>query len=110
MIFTFKDAVGKYRVSRYPRRQMALSLSIMLIIIILSTLSILPLTNNNNFGNFISAPSADAALSSSSPLPNLFSSSIYRTSEHVHSIDESVISNHYYSQFVKGYDPLYFAY
>lgn len=43
-------------------------------------------------------------------VPELFPPNIYRVAEHVHSVDESVVTNHYYSKFVIGYDALFFAY
>ncbi len=46
----------------------------------------------------------------SSELPDLFEPRIYRIAEHMHTVDESSVSNHYFSKFVKGYDALYFAY
>ena len=46
----------------------------------------------------------------SKALPNIFPSQIYRNSEHVHSIDEASMSNHYYPPNVDGYDTLYWAY
>ncbi|MDP9489683.1 MAG: LamG domain-containing protein [Thermoproteota archaeon] len=48
-------------------------------------------------------------LVSSNIMPELFHSNIYRVAEHVHSVDESVVTNHYYSKFVKGYDAIFFA-
>jgi hypothetical protein len=57
-----------------------------------------------------SLPSPSYAATPSSMLPEIFPSNIYRVTEHVHSVDESSVSNHHYSKFVKGYDVIFFAY
>jgi hypothetical protein len=43
-------------------------------------------------------------------LPEIFPSNIYKVTEDVHSVDESSVSNHHYSKFIKGYDAIFFAY
>jgi hypothetical protein len=73
--------------------------SILSIILILATLT-----------PAIYSPLKAIASLPSSELPGIFPPSIYRNAEHVHTIDEASVSNHYYSTNVKGYDSLYFAY
>ena len=62
------------------------------------------------FFSSIFLPAYTYAAIPSTELPNIFPSSIYRNAEHVHSVDEGSVSNHYYSTNVQGWDSLYWAY